>query len=80
MGKSFNFKLSRSNILFKCYEQFSNYNSTNNFKWYTTFINLQRSYKAIESVHVAAANSILLTGNQSATGRKTLNSDNTVGV
>jgi hypothetical protein len=42
-------------------KQFSNYNSTNNFKWYTTFVNLQRSYKAIEVYNnvAASANSIL---------------------
>jgi hypothetical protein len=67
MGKSFNFT----------WEQpFSSSVTANSLaittapitSWYTTFINLQRSYKAIESVPynnvAASANSILLTAKE----------------
>jgi hypothetical protein len=58
--------LNSAGATFKCYgKQFSNYNSTNNFKWYTTLLTYNAA-KAIESVPynnvAASANSILLTG------------------
>jgi hypothetical protein len=65
-----------SNILFKCYgKQSSNYNSTNNFKSGTPpLLTYNAATKAIESVPynnvAASANSILLTGNQTATGER----------
>jgi hypothetical protein len=73
MGKSFNFKLNRGNIL-KCYsKQFSNYNSTNNFIKNTSILTYNAATKAIGVPYnnvAASANSILLTGAQSTGGQK----------